>query len=377
MKLFKIATALFVIMILAGCSGNISGEIAKEQDIKIGFIAPLTGGPSLWGQGALEMTMLAVEEINAEGGVNGKRLVIIPEDGKCQPQPAATAAQKLIHADKARFILGGHCSPETATIAPILEENQVFGIAGVSTATGIVSDYSYAFRTSPPNMAQARLIAKVALEKYGLERIAVLTAQTAFTKSISNDFITAFEALGGEIVTVEEYTWPETTDFRTNLIKIKNQNPDAIFVSSMGDEGVQIVRQIKELGIDIPLTGNTVFVHKKTLGLPETAFTVSPYTDSTTEKASELISKYKARFGKDVPYNLFFVGSAYDATYMLKDALEQCGEDTTCVRDYFFAIKDWEGAAATYSFNEKGDSVLSNWREFRIEDRQEVFEAVN
>jgi branched-chain amino acid transport system substrate-binding protein len=372
---------IVVIVILAIVIPLSLKKPAEKEVIKIGVITPLTGGPSLWGQGSLDMINMAVEEINNQGGINGRKLVVIPEDGKCQPEPAVTAAKKLIDVDGVKFILGGHCSPETSAIAPIVEENKVFMLAGVSTATGILDKYSYAFRTSPPNWDQACLIGKVALKKYNLKRIAVLTASTAFTKSISNDFVNCFKQQGGEIVKVEEYPWPETTDFKTSLIKIKDTNPDAIFIATQGVEGVQILKQINELRINSTLTGNTVFIHKKTYTesggqLPPTAFTVAPYVDISNKKASELVAKYKAKYGKDVPYNLFFVGAAYDGVYMLKEALEKCGEDPTCVRDYFFKIKNWEGATAVFSFNEKGDPVLSNWRELRIVDGEEVFEQI-
>ena len=376
---FSVGILVVIVALLA--SGCQKSNEKVEDTIKIGVIAPLSGGPSLWGQGSLNMINLAVDEINSNGGINGKKIVIIPEDGKCQPKAAVTAAHKLIDVDNVKFILGGHCSPETAVIAPIAEKNKVFMLAGVSTATGILDNYSYAFRTSPPNWDQACLIGKVALNK-GIKKVAVLTASTAFTKSISNDFINCFKEQGGKILIVEEYTWPETSDFRSALTKIKNLNPDAIFISSQGVEGVQILKQIKELGINSTLTGNTVFISKKTYNksggeLPETAFTVAPYVDPKTEKASELISRYKKKYGEDVPYNLFFVGAAYDGVYMLKEALENCGEDTTCVRDYFRNnIKNWQGATATFTFNEKGDPVLNNWRELRIINGTEIFEPI-
>jgi branched-chain amino acid transport system substrate-binding protein len=364
-----------------GVSRKPTAPTTKET-IKIGFIGPLSGGPSLWGQGSLDMINMAVEEINNQGGINGRKLVVIPEDGKCQPEAAVTAIQKLINVDKVKFILGGHCSPETAAIAPIAENNKVFMLAGVSTASGILDKYSYAFRTSPPNWEQACLIGKIALKKYNLKKIAVLNASTAFTKSISNDFVNCFKEQGGEIVKLEEYTWPETSDFKTFLLKIKDSKPDAIFVATQGVEGVQILKQMNELGIKAVLTGNTVFIHKKTYAesgglLPSNAFTVAPYVDVSNKKASEVIAKYKAKYGKDVPYNLFFVGAAYDGVYMLKEALEKCGEDPVCVRDYFFKIKNWEGATAVFSFNKKGDPVLKVWKELRIVNGEEVFEPIS
>jgi len=294
--LFIIVGVIIVIVIVLALT--LSNSEKNTEEIKIGVITPLSGGPSLWGQGSLNMINLAVKEINSEGGINGKMLSVIPEDGKCQPEPSATAAQKLINVDEVKFILGGHCSPETAVLAAILETNKVFGIGGVSTATGILDSSSYAFRTSPPNIDQADLISKVALEKYNLQKVAVLTGSTAFTTSISNDFITTFEARGGEVLIREEYLWPETTDFRTHLIKIKDLNPDAIFISTQGTEGVQILKQIEELGIDATIIGNTVTISKRIYlesgeGLPSTSFTVAPYVNASSEKSSELIRKYK------------------------------------------------------------------------------------
>lgn len=377
MKLRIIAVVIAVGIILA--SGiQFTGMFVSEPCIKIGFIGPLTGGPSLWGQSSLDMINIAAEEINRNGGINGKRVVIIPEDGKCNSQEAVTAAQKLIHVDGVKFILGGHCSPETAAIAPILEENKVFGLAGISTATGILDDYEFAFRTSPPNLEQARLIAKLSVEKYGIKNIATLTEQTVYAKSITDDFVSAFKELGGNILIEEEFQ-PNKVEFKTELLKINNKKPDAIFVSPQSPTaGIAIWEEINKLGIDLKLTGNSVFVSKKikseTFGfLPESAFSVVTFVDPNLEKTKDLINKYRSTYGRDVPYNLFFVGAAYDGVYMLKEALEECGEDPACVKEHFPKIKDWEGSVATFSFKENGDPAINNWRELRIVDGEEVF----
>ena len=352
-----------------------------DDVIKIGFIGPLSGGsPVEWGQGSLNMIQMAADEINAEGGIGGRKLLIVPEDGKCQSQPSVAAAQKLVSADSVKFILGGHCSVETSAIAPILEENSVFGLAGVTTATGILNKYSYVFRTSPPNDEQGRLIAKVAIEKYNATKAGVIVAKTTFTQSIADEFIMAFEKMGGKVVAIESLA-SETTDFRTSLIKIKSLDPDVIFISTQGNEGLNSLRQVEELGINMTVIGPTTLIQKKfydELGgrFPEKAFTVATYVDSGTGKASVLVGKYRSRYGTDVPYNMFFVGASYDGMYMLKDALEACGEDPGCVRDYFFNIKEWEGSVATFSFEKTGDPIINNWRELVIENGEEVFREI-
>jgi len=356
-------------------------QAGSKKDIKVGVIAPLTGTAALWGQGSLDMMQIAVDEINAAGGIDGANIVLVPEDGQCQSEPAVTAANKLISVDGVKFILGGHCSPETVGIAPILDANQVFGLAGVSTATGILDSTSYVFRTSPTNLVQARLIAKLAKEKYGIKTVSVITEQTAFAKSISTDFVTAFKEQGGQVLS-EEAVQTDQGDFRTELLRIQSKNPDAIFVSPQSPGvGTELMKQIKELGITAKLTGNTVFLSIKVQAdsgnlIPADAFTVAPFADPASPATAALIAKYKARFGKDVPYNTFFVGAAYDGVYMLKSALDSCGPEPTCVRDFFNGITNFQGAVAEYTFDDKGDPQIANWKEQRIQGSQAVFEAI-
>ena len=360
---------LVAAILLAGCVEQ------PEEAIKIGVIAPLSGGPALWGQGALNMIELAVEEINGQGGVNGKRLVIIPEDGKCQPQPAVTAAQKLIQIDGVKFILGGHCSPETTAIVPIVDESKVFLLAGVTSADDAVSGSRYAFRTSPPTIEQAGIISDVALNKYGFQRIAMITEEASYPKSISEDIKKTFE---GEIV--EEFTYtPGEKDFRSGLLKIKEKEPDAIWVSPQDpNPAVIILQQMKELGmLETPLFGNTVFINEKVSEqseglLPETAFTINLFADPNTAEAIELKKKYREKFGSDIPYHFYYIASAYDGTYILKNALEECGEDVECVRQYFEDLQDYKGVSGNFTFKEKGDPVFDTWEELRIENGKSV-----
>jgi branched-chain amino acid transport system substrate-binding protein len=359
-----------LLLILAGCI-----ETPREEIIKIGVIAPLSGGPALWGQGSLNMINLAVEEINWQGGVNGKKLTIIPEDGKCQPQSAVTAAQKLIRVDNIKFILGGHCSPETVAIVPIIDEARVFLLAGVTSSDEAVSGSKYAFRTSPATIEQARIISNRAYDKYGYKKIALITEEAAYSKSFSEDIKNTFPG-----TVLEELNYPpEETDFRSGLLKIKEKKPDAIWISPQDpNEAVLVLKQMKELGmLNTPLFGNTILVstevYEQSGGLlPETAFTVTLFADPNTAKSLELQQKYKEKYGEDIPYNLYYISAAYDATYLLKNALELCGEDADCVQRYFENLEGYEGAAGNFTFKDNGDPVFDSWKEMRIENGKAV-----
>lgn len=361
-----LAVAAISLIVLQG------SQTAPNEPIKIGFIGPLTGGPALWGAGARNMVELAVSEINEKGGIEGRQIQIIYEDGKCSSKGAIEAADKLINIDNVKFILGGHCSPETAAIVPIIDKNKVFLLAGITSADNVMDGSIYAFRTSPPTVELTRKISEIAIENYG--KVSILTEQAEFAKSVSLDFKKSFKEMDGKIISEEDYE-PVEMDFRTRLVKIKEGNPDAIFISPQNpNSAITALSQITELGINIPIFGNSILITKDVYeksgkGFNESAFSVIPYTDKT--RASALIEKYKNRYGADVPYNLFYVSASYDAVYMMAQAIEKCGEDTDCVRDYFSEL-EYSGISADYRFRENGDPHFDSWAEIRIINGSEV-----
>jgi|SaaInlStandDraft_4_1057021.scaffolds.fasta_scaffold04316_1 branched-chain amino acid transport system substrate-binding protein len=348
-----------------------------EDTIKIGVIAPLSGGPALWGQGSVNMIQLAAEEINSQSGIDGKNIELIIEDGKCNPNDAITAAQKLINVDNVKYILGGHCSPETTAIVPVVDKAKVFLLAGVTSTDYGVSGSKYAFRTSPPTIDQAEIVADVAYNKYNYKKIALITEEAAYAKSFSEDVKKSF---AGEIIEELNYV-PGEKDFKTGLAKIKDKNPDAIWISPQDPaEAVIILNQMKELDmLDIPLFGNTIFVSSNvatTSGglLPESAFTITLFTDPNSPKSKEVQGKYQAKYGSTVPYNLYYISAAYDATNMLSDAIGKCGEDVDCVQEFFLGIDNYQGVAGDFTFKENGDPIFDSWKEMKIVDGKTILE---
>ncbi len=370
-KMNKKLLVLVIIGILAIGVGSLTltgNTIQKQQPIKVGFIGPLTGTPSLWGLGAKNLVELAVDEINQNSGVNGRMLEPIYEDGKCNPKDAVNSANKLIQVDQVKFILGGHCSPETTAIVPIVDKNKVFLLAGITSSDGAVDGSDYAFRTSPPTIENAEKISEIAIKKY--KTTSMLTEQAAYAKSMSIDVKKSFEKLGGKVLSEDEYP-PEQTDFRTQLLKIKEKNPDSLFFSPQTpNSAVLILKQMKELNMKMPVFSNTIPITKEVYnlsdkGFDETAFSVTPYADKTKRESEELNKKYKGKFGTEIPYNFFYVASTYDAVYMLKEALAKCGEDSECVKDYFKTI-DYKGITINFRFKENGDPYFNSWAEMRV-----------
>jgi branched-chain amino acid transport system substrate-binding protein len=362
-----------VLVVTFGMSFN--GNVVSEETIKIGVVAPLTGGPAIWGQASVNLIQIAVDEINSQGGVEGRQIELIVEDGLCKPQPAVTSAKKLIDIDGVKFLLGGHCSPETVGIVPIVDESGIFLLAGMTAADDAVSESDYAFRTSPPTIEQAEQVSNTAYYKYGFKRIALITEEAAYSRSFTKDIEETFP---GDIVFELNYA-PGERDFRGGLAKIKDLDVDAIWVSPQEPNAAsRILKQMEELDmIETKLFGNIVFIsganYRVSGGLlPSDAFTITPFVDPNDKESKVLQNKYLERYGEEIPYNLYYTTASYDATYMLVEAIRECGEDVSCVQNWFDEVEDWEGAAGDFTFKENGDPVFDSWRELRIVDGKEV-----
>jgi len=382
LKKLTIGVLVVVISIIVALAFTVAptgffGASNNENVIKIGVIVPLTGGPSQWGKGALNMITIVADEVNAAGGINGKKIILIPEDGKCSPKEATDAFNKLVNVDGVKVIFGGGCSSECAALAPLLQEKKVFGLANTSTATGIFDDCNYCFRTSPPGIHQAEKIADIAFNKYKIKSVVLLTEQGTYSVSLSSDFITAFTKLGGKIVGNIEFG-VEQNELQTELLKVKSSGAEAVFVSTQSPKSsLNIAKQMQTLNINMPLMGGSVFVNKGAFAnsgitLPESAFSANISVDTNNLKMKALLAKYNSLYG-EIPYDLFFVSASYDGAQMLVEALRVCGEDSSCLADYFRNIKDWQGASATFNFDKHGDPILSNWKEIHIIKGETVF----
>ncbi len=352
-----------VVLVAAIILGAVWYRTASPNTIKIGFVGPLTGGQAFWGEGARNMTMLAAEDINKAGGINGKKVEIVYEDGKCEAPTAIAAFQKL-KASGVQILLGGHCSPETAGMVPLTKDGSVFMLAGFSSNDGAVAASDFAYRTSPDTFDMSARMVPFTVGRY--KKIATISEITPFAKGYTTDFEAALKKSGVEIVAHEEFA-PGSTDFRTAVTRLGASGADAIFVSPQSPiTAVGVMKQIAELGIKVPVFGNTLFVSQDVFdksGKPANmlgAFTTLPFADATGEKERALAARYKAQFGKDVPYSLYYVGASYDATNMIADALRACGQDTKCVAGKF-KVMNYQGSVGQYAFKENGDLQAARW----------------
>ena len=357
---WKSLIVLGLLLIPLGCSGGDS-----DEPYVIGAMDALTGVGESYGNPLHQAKLLAVEEINAAGGVNGRTLELIVEDSKCAAQDAIVAYTKLTDVEGVKIILGATCSGSTLGAAPLAERDGVVMLSASATSPDISSAGDYIFRTAI-NDLQLGVDMGNALWADGIRAIATITESTDYAEGARSTSVARFEELGGSVVAAEGFS-SDVIDFRSQLTKLINANPEALMLAVQGEAaGGTIMKQARELGYDGPFYSEVVPTGPEALRIAGDAATglkaIVPNPDLTTDTGKEFLSNFRERYGT-VATLPWFQGSAYDDVYIAAECLKQTEDDQDAdgFRDCLEEIT-WSGAIGdNYSFDENGDVVgLSN-----------------
>ncbi len=352
-----------------GCGGGAKDAkpAATANEIKIGGNFELTGGVSNFAQTAYKGIKLAFKEINAQGGVSGKKLELVVADNKSEPSEATNATTKLISQDKVVAILGPITSGNVLSSVQVATDRKV----PLITPTGTNADITfkdgkvreYVFRSCFIDPFQGEIMAKFAANSLKLKRVAILKDSSSdYAKSLAAVFTQAFEKSGGKVVADESYLQKDT-DFKAALTKIKATNPEAIYIPGYYQEVGLIVKQARELGITVPLLGSDGWDSPKTVELAGAAALNNTYfcNHYSLEDKDPNIQKFIAAYKKE--YNETpdaFAALGYDAGIMLADAIKRAGDaDPQKIKDALAKIKDLQVATGKITLNEKHDPVKS------------------
>ncbi len=337
----------------------------SDEPFVIGAMDALTGVGESYGNPIQQAKLLAMEEINAAGGINGRELQIVFEDSKCAAQDSITAYNKLTDVDGVKIILGTTCSGAMLGASPIAESEGVILLSASATSPDIANAGDYIFRTAI-NDLQLGIDIGNTMWVDGVRTLATITESTDYAEGARRTSVARFEELGGTVLAGEAYA-TETIDFRSQITKLINENPDAILLTSQGEvSGGTIVKQARELGYDGPMYSEVVPTQPDALSIAGDAATglkaVVPDEDLSTTAGESFLANFKERFGFVAPLP-WFQGSAYDDVYIAAECLRQTGDDQdsdgfrNCLNNLTFsgAIGD------NYSFDENGDVTgLSN-----------------
>ena len=357
-----------VLLVAAACAGDSdddsSGDNAAAEPYRIGVMESATGVGETYGRVAIQAKQLAVEEINAAGGINGRMLEIVVEDSKCNAQDAITAYHKLTDVDGVKIILGPSCSASMLGAAPLAESDAVVLFSGIVTNPDIAYAGDYIFRTSLTD-ARSGVDTGNVLWADGIRRLATINETTDYAEGVRRTTVEHFESLGGEVVGAERYG-SDVTDFRTQLTKLLDEDLDALHVAAQSEfAGGTIIKQARELGYEGPIYSEIVAVGTTGLEIAGDAATgtkaIITDLDPAHTPGQDLLARFRANYGYiTLPW---YVASVYDTVNIAAECLGQTGDDQDAdgFRDCLYGIT-WDGTIGEgYSFDANGEIVgLSN-----------------
>jgi branched-chain amino acid transport system substrate-binding protein len=330
-----------------------------EGEIKVGEFAALTGGSASFGQSSHKGTVLAFDELNAAGGVLGKKFELITEDDQSAAGQPATIARKLIAQDKVVAVLGEVRSSATLEAAPICQQDKIPLISPAATNPKVTEVGDYISRVCFIDPFQGTVMAKFALSK-GWKKVAVLTdVKQDYSVGLAEYFMKGFIAGGGQIVKDQKYSTGDK-DFKPQLTSIKASRPDAIFIPGYYGEVALIGKQARLLGIKVPLLGGDGWVGDSLLkvagnSLDGSFFSCHFSAEDKSPAVQEFVKKYKAKYGGEEPDDMAALG--YDSAMILADAIKRAGTtEGDKLKDAIAATKDHKGITGVITLDAHRDA---------------------
>ena len=328
MKTFKVASTFITLcaFILIGCNNNID----KTKAIKVGAVIPLSGEVATYGESLKKGFDLAVSEENG-------KFVIVYEDSKADKNTGISAINKLISIDNVKFVFSDATSGVTLAIAPVAEKNKVILFDAIATSDAIIKSGDYVFRNAPSNYKQAIKAAAFIIEDLKEKDIAIIFNQTDYGVNLSEKFRS--ELKKQNLTAIFEAGYQDgTTDFKTILTKLKSSNAKAVFVPGNYEETANMLKQARQMGINIPFVGTDGAYSPKLIEIAGKAtdnfYLTMMGVDVNNEMYKKFVSIYNAKYGDEPDV---FTTYGYEAAKILFQSISNCGNDAEKVKQYLYS----------------------------------------
>lgn len=324
----RLALAVLLLLPLAVAFG--AGQAEESDTITIGAILDLSGPTSVWGNAVANGAQLAVDELNADGGIDGRPVELKVYDVKLSPQEAITAYNRLVDQDRATAVVGPPISNIGLSIAPVTESKGVPVVGSFIDPRATTKEngepWENMFLMQPSSVQYSEIIADFALEELELDSVAIMYDQSnAFSVSLVEPFRNYVTSQGGEIAIEVTYK-SEDKDFRTQLSQVRQSGADGIYLPIYVQEAVLTLQQAQEVGLDIPIIGGLDFAPPFTTLLPDPEladgiYVANNYSESESQ-LKDVREAYVEKFGEE-PINKAFLG--YDKILIIADAIRRAG----------------------------------------------------
>ncbi|GEM_PF-927922 len=362
-----IAIAGALLLVLAGVGLLFAGgaaEVDTDDPVKIGFYADLSAGTAQWGTDAEKGAELRVKEVNEQGGVLGGRPVeLIAYDIEMSPTEAVRAYTRLAQQDQVSVVNGSLLSNTALAVSPVADRLRVPVVSRAMDERATTPDFDaedperdidvnpYFFLTQPSSFEQAAIIASYAIHELGMETFAMLyTPSNSYSLYLARGFAHYVENNGGEMVGSYEFQGGDL-DYRSQLARIREQNPDGLFIPNYVVENANAAQQARELGVESVFLGNNSW-YKPMDEVAGTAADGSYFPNNIAAdnpRLQDFFERYTAEFGQEPRLHSF---SGYDDVGLMLDAIERAGSDEPeAVRAALADTKGFEGVVTTIEIN--------------------------
>jgi branched-chain amino acid transport system substrate-binding protein len=328
---------------------------AAQETVRIGVVQPMTGPVAYDGNIYVNTVKMLVDDMNAKGGVLGKKIELVIEDGACNPAQSVNAAEKLVVRDKVVGLLGAFCSTSTAAVMEVAKKHRMPLITGISTAAQLTEQgNTYFFRAVATTPMLGNAFGPVLPKAVKAKRFAFLTLNDDWGRSMQASYPKAIESGGGQVV-ANEFFQQSDLQFLSQITKVKAASPDAIVLAANTQQAVALSKQIRELGVTVPLIGEGAWSSDSYIklagpaaegvyGLVEYVYTIkSPINEA-------FVKEFQAKL-KENPSK--FAGAAHNVIHIMVDAIRRAGAaDPEKIRDALEKT-DYNGLVGNIKFDEK------------------------
>jgi branched-chain amino acid transport system substrate-binding protein len=358
------------ILIMGFLLFGLSCERKQQKAIEIAAMMPLTGPLAEFGNPLRDGMLMAEEEINSDP--QSKKIQVIAEDDLGDPKNAVTIFTKFCDVDRVPLVLGPATSGASMATAPIAEQNRVVQISTIAGIPQLSDAGDYVFRLYPSSALGARYVVQQATSRFKAKNIAVLYANNPFGQTTRVIVEQGSNEYGYAIVAVETFKDGDR-DFRAQLTKIKSARPDVLVCNAYYVEGAQILRQAKQLGLEIPVLGEDGWFGPiahiarealKNLYFANVAFGAE---EKDNAKMQSFISAFEKRYGRK-PNTYSAVG--YDGVHIAKRLIDKYASNSQEIKTALYRL-DYSGAFGRIRFDSKGDNIAAVYRLYQLNERNE------
>ena len=338
------------------------GRGGDDKEILIGEYSSLTGTAATFGTSTHKGAMLAVEEVNAIGGIAGRRVRLLTEDTQSKPEEAATVVTKLINRDRVIAVVGEVASGRSLAAAPICQANGVPMITPSSTSPKVTQVGDYIFRVCFLDDFQGDVIARYIRNSLKMTRVAILKdVKNEYSVGLAELFSESIRKMNGVIVGEQAFSEGDI-DFKAQLTALKATNPEIIFVPGYYGEAGMIVKQGRELNIAIPFIGGDGWDSAKLLEIGGAAMEGTYYcnhysTEDPRKVVQNFVQKFRTKYN-ETPDAI--AALSYDAVRILFGAIRACGTtDGPKLRDAIAATRNFDGVTGTITISSDRNATKS------------------